>query len=390
MATVSKRIRDGRETWLARWYDAEGVQRKKTFPKGKEGEAKKWATKMQSAVDEGRYIDPNAGKRTFESYATEWLAAQTFNASTAEGVEIRLRLHAFPVLGKKPLSMVKASTVQAWLKGLSRLAPAYRRTIFTNVSTIFSAAVDDELILKNPCAARAVSKPRVDHKRVVPWTTKQVLDVRTGLPAKYQIVATLAAGLGLRQGEVFGLSPGDVDFLRGTVEVQRQVKVFGGNRLILALPKGGKVRTVPLPDSVRDELAAHLARFPAKVVELPWETLGGKPVGVSLVLTTRESKPLNRNYFNGHVWHPAVAGAGMEVQRSNGCHALRHYYASVLLDAGESIKALSEYLGHSDPGFTLRTYTHMMPTSGARTKKAVDAALSGAPNVPRGAQIEGV
>jgi integrase len=33
----------------------------------------------------------------------------------------------------------------------------------------------------------------------------------------------------------------------------------------------------------------------------------------------------------------------------------------VLLDAGESIKVVSEYLGHSDPGFTLRTYTHVMP-----------------------------
>ncbi|MFI7113617.1 hypothetical protein ACIBK9_45390 [Nonomuraea sp. NPDC050227] len=38
-------------------------------------------------------------------------------------------------------------------------------------------------------------------------------------------------------------------------------------------------------------------------------------------------------------------------------HALRHFYASVLPDAGENIKALSEYLGHHDPGFTLRTYT---------------------------------
>ncbi|GGZ01210.1 hypothetical protein GCM10010327_34780 [Streptomyces nitrosporeus] len=42
-------------------------------------------------------------------------------------------------------------------------------------------------------------------------------------------------------------------------------------------------------------------------------------------------------------------------------HALWHAYASVLLDAGESIKTLSEYLGHSDPGFTLRTYTHLLP-----------------------------
>jgi hypothetical protein len=45
------------------------------------------------------------------------------------------------------------------------------------------------------------------------------------------------------------------------------------------------------------------------------------------------------------------------------------------LDAGESIKALSEYLGHSDPGFTLRTYTHLMPSSDERTRTAVDAVL---------------
>lgn len=53
-------------------------------------------------------------------------------------------------------------------------------------------------------------------------------------------------------------------------------------------------------------------------------------------------------------------------------HALRHFYASVLLDAGESIKALSEYLGHHDPSFTLRTYTHVMPASETRTRAAVD------------------
>lgn len=48
-------------------------------------------------------------------------------------------------------------------------------------------------------------------------------------------------------------------------------------------------------------------------------------------------------------------------------HALRHFYASVLLDAGENVKALSLYLGHSVPGFTLRVYTHLMPSSETRT-----------------------
>ncbi|MFC9929917.1 integrase [Streptomyces sp. NPDC127190] len=50
-------------------------------------------------------------------------------------------------------------------------------------------------------------------------------------------------------------------------------------------------------------------------------------------------------------------------------HALRHFYASVLLDSGESIKALSAYLSHADARFTLRTYTHLMPSSETRTRE---------------------
>ena len=99
------------------------------------------------------------------------------------------------------------------------------------------------------------------------------------------------------------------------------------------------------------------------------------PVTAKLVLTSRERKALNRNYFNVRVWKKALAAASVENDRANGMHALRHHYASVLLDAGESIKAVSEYLGHADPGFTLRTYTHLMPASDARTRKAVDVAF---------------
>lgn len=51
-------------------------------------------------------------------------------------------------------------------------------------------------------------------------------------------------------------------------------------------------------------------------------------------------------------------------------HTLRHFYASVLLDAGENIKAAAEYLGHSDPGLTLRVYAHLMPSSRERTRQA--------------------
>lgn len=57
-------------------------------------------------------------------------------------------------------------------------------------------------------------------------------------------------------------------------------------------------------------------------------------------------------------------------------HALRHFYASVLLDGGESIKAVSQYLGHADPALTLRVYAHLMPSSQERTRRAIDQAFN--------------
>jgi integrase len=365
---------DGKPRYIVNYRDPEGRQRRKTFPK------KKFADDFRSTVEadklRGTYLDADAGRVTFKAYATQWLEAQTFDRSSYEATELRLRLHVFPVLGSMQLRQIKPSTIQALLRGFT-MADTYRRVIFANVSAVLAAAVDDELIAKNPCRAGSVKAPTISQRRVVPWTAQQVAALRDALPERYRLAATLASGLGLRQGEVFGLSPDDVDFLRGTVEVRRQVKVFANNRLVFALPKGRKTRTVPLPGSVRDALAEHLANHRAVGVTLPWaEPDSEQRATVSLLLTTRERSALNRNYFNVSVWKKALAVAGVEATRTNGMHALRHWYASVLLDAGESIKALSEYLGHADPGFTLRTYTHLMPASAERTRSAVDAALA--------------
>lgn len=216
----------------------------------------------------------------------------------------------------------------------------------------------------------------------MPWTAAAVVAVGEVLPDRVALLVALGAGLGLRQGEIFGLAVDDVDFLRDVVHVRRQVKIVGG-RQMFALPKGRKVRDVPLPESVKLAIAAHLERWPAVAVELPWETTTGEPVAARLLLSTRERTALQRNYVNAHIWKPALRKAGLVDDRRNGMHALRHFYASVLLDAGESVRALADYLGHSDPGFTLRVYTHLMPSSQDRTRKAIDEALGATESVAR-------
>ena len=85
------------------------------------------------------------------------------------------------------------------------------------------------------------------------------------------------------------------------------------------------------------------------------------------------------------VWKPALAKAGLIAEpvrdrrsrrkyvatRKEGIHQLRHYYASVMLAGGVSIKELAKYLGHSDPAFALRVYAHMLPCSYDRARSVI-------------------
>ncbi|WP_369075898.1 tyrosine-type recombinase/integrase [Nocardioides renjunii] len=113
------------------------------------------------------------------------------------------------------------------------------------------------------------------------------------------------------------------------------------------LPKRRAADGAVAPERRRRGQRAH-GRIPHPArVELLWNTPEDEErVAVRLLLTTRERSALNRNYFNSNLWRPAQKATGVEPSRDNGTHALRHWYASVLLDAGESIRAVSEYLGH--------------------------------------------
>jgi integrase len=380
VASINTRtVADGTKRYDVYYRDPDGVQRCKTFKR--ERAARAFANTTEADKLRGNWIDPNAGKVTFGSYATEWLAIQSFDPNTRIQVESRLRVHVLPVLRRTQLRNIRPSTIQAWLRTTEELGERTRRLIFGHILTILNAAVDDELIRKNPCLAKSVTRPKPVPIKVVPWEPQQVLAVGDALPERYQVIVTVGAGLGLRQGETFGLSPDDIDWLRGVVHVRRQVKLVGTTK-VFAPPKYGKEREVPLPESVRAWLAAYLATFPARTVTLPWKKPDATETAkVRLMVTSRESKALDKNYINQRIWKPALEKVGIEPTRANGTHALRHFYASVLLDAGENVKALSEYLGHADPGFTLRVYTHLMKASAERTRKAVDQVL-GPPGDP--------
>jgi integrase len=135
-----------------------------------------------------------------------------------------------------------------------------------------------------------------------------------------------------------------------------------GRAPFLAPPKtAASVRQVPLPDFVTSALAEHMA------------TAGLGAADRDALIFTTNGQPIPRNRF-GEAWRAAVRKA--KIGREARFHDLRHYYASLLIRHGESVKVVQARLGHASAAETLDTYAHRWPDSEDRTRQAVDVVLS--------------
>lgn len=359
--------------YKVRYLDPDGVERSKSFPDGQLRAAREWKAKQEVDVARGSYVDPKAGKVTVKAFATSWLADLDVDELSREQMEMRFRSRVIPYLGSAEIGAVRPSAIRTWDRILREegLSDRYRHTLFGNLSAMFTAAMDDNLIARHPCTGKSVKKPRPARKKLVPWPEDRVWAVQSKLTKRFRVLVDLGAGLGLRQGECFGLAVEDVDFLRGVVHVRRQVKTVRYTH-VFALPKHDKPRDIPLPEPVKLALAEHIRRFPPRRITLPWDVPGGEPHTVRLLVTSVRGLEVAANDFNRNYWKPALMAAGVPYGRyENSMHELRHFFASVLLDQGESIKAVAEWLGHADAAFTLQTYTHLMPSSDERTKNVI-------------------
>ncbi|MEU0133307.1 tyrosine-type recombinase/integrase [Streptomyces sp. NPDC006296] len=122
--------------------------------------------------------------------------------------------------------------------------------------------------------------------------------------------------------------------------------------------------------------------------ELPWVKPEGGRKKFSLLLTTRLGNAVAVNTWNTYTWKPALAKAGIVPPRAEGAkawqraaapkdgfHVLRHTYASIMLEAGESVVTLARWLGHSSPAITLGYYAHFMPEAGSKGRGTLDGLL---------------
>ncbi|WP_336318790.1 tyrosine-type recombinase/integrase [Streptomyces lavendofoliae] len=368
--------------YRARYIGPDGTEKSKSFPDRQKRLAEQWLAAIEADMSRGQYIDLRAARITFQQFTEKWLQSHRVDPRTLESMRSQLKLHAFPHIGSRPLGSFQPSHIREWVAVLeSTVAGSYGRTIYANVRAAFSAAVDDGHLSRNPFSAGSVRPPALDVKRVAPWTPERVFAVRQAMPERYRAMVDLGAGCGLRQGEILGVAVDAVDFVSETLHVGQQLKL-SRSKPVFAFPKGGKDRNVPLPGPVADILRDHMKRYPPVEITLPWRTPDGPKVTKRLIFMAPGGNHVWRTSLNEEAWKPALVEAGViaaprnkedrhAAAREHGMHALRHFYASALLDRGENIKAVSEYLGHSNAALTLRIYAHLMPSSQERTRSAI-------------------
>jgi integrase len=369
----------------ARYLDPDGRERSRSF--ARKADAERFLTEVEHSKIAGSYLDPDAGRVTLRSRIPLWLDSLTCDPTTRHHIELRVNRHILPKLGDKRLEvLVKTpSLIQSWVASLP-VGASYAQQLLSDLSAVLDQAVTDSLIPRNPCRAAKVRAPRVVRRKLVPWTWVQVAAVREALPERYRAMADVGAGLGLRQGEIFGLSLDEVDFLHRVVHVRQQVKLYRAVTPVYGPPKGGKPRQVPLPWHVAEPLAEHIRRYPPADVVLPWQAPDGKTRTYALLFTGEKSGAAhNRSAFNTKVWVPARRAAGIPEGEDDaaGMHQLRHHYASALLAGGVDIKRVQEYLGHHSAAFTLDVYGHLMPNDEDRALRLVEAALDGSQDPPQ-------
>jgi integrase len=390
------------DRWEVRWRDEGKQQRYKRFTK-KEGKnpelhADAFDARLQVSLDTGTYTDPRTGETTFGEYAEPWRQARTHGETTGINVEHQFRLHVYsdpsnpgrsrrggPALGHHKLRDLakRPSLVQQWIAGM-RLGDSTKVKVIDRVSEVFSAAVDDGLISRNPLHARSVSRPDPDRHEAVPLTIADLDALSLALrhspgctqdcggcgPSRYEILPYLGAATGQRQGEMFAIDTAqDVDFLRRVLHIRRQVKIIRGKQVFAPL-KNDKTHDVPLTDAGVVMLSEYIRAYAPEKVTLPWVKAGGELVTFTLLLTRGPGLPMHRQVVNTR-WRSALRRAGVTCDRYHMMHVLRHTAASAWLSAGISVRAVAEFLGDTE-ATVQATYSHMMPDDRDRARKAME------------------
>lgn len=362
---IYRRVRpDGAKS---NWYavidlprGAGGERQQRTSTHSTRRQAQAWLASMSQSTETGGDQDVHL---TVNDYLEQWLEGkQSLRPSTRLSYQSHISHYLSPGIGAIRLVDLRAHHIEAMygdiqdgVTGDRELSAATIRRIHSTLMSALGTAVRRGLLERNP--AQTVELPAVNRQRRRLWTVQQLSGfLRAIHDDRLHALYVLLAYRGLRRGEAVGLTWSDVDLDRGELHICQQVVAVGG-QLVVGPPKSeAGVRTVVLDRGTTDLLRAHRARQNMDRLKA-----GPRWVNSGLLFTGPTGKGINPAYVTRH-FTVLVAQLGLPAIR---LHDLRHLSATLGLASGESMKEVSDRLGHSSMRITADIYTQV-PTEVAR------------------------
>ena len=309
---------------------------------------------------------------TVGEYLDVWLKGSVYGSvrqSTYDRDTNLVNNHIKPVLGGLKLKKLNSAHVQGFYRDRldAGLSASTVRKVHDILRRGLAQAVDWHLTPRN--VADVVKPPKPLAKEMVALSadqTRRLLDAAA--EDRLEALYKLAVHTGMRQGELLALRWQDVDMENAVVSVRRTLTRSGG-KVTFGEPKTRKSRrSIRLTQQATEALRAHLERQLRDM-----EILGDRYQDQGLVFTTDTGAPINPSNLRQRSFASLLKQAGLPHMRF---HDLRHTCATLLLSRGFHPKFVQELLGHATIAITLDTYSHVMPSMGDATAKAMEDALA--------------
>ena len=367
--TAHKGIWKRGERYVVRFYDDAGKYRGESVRTL--AEARQLKRARESARDRGELDSALEARTPLEEWAEAWVrryvggGKRGFSESTRSEYARDLKRYIYPFLGSKRIGSIRPRDVSDWLKWLTdeveqgkeraRQTGKAAKAVYLSDGTVkrinavlqscLSSARREGVIRVNPADRIPLPyRPTVDESETdrKALTREQAALFLELVNPRWRTFFRVLLSTGVRWGEATALRWKDLTIDGAEPEMRIRQSVRKG---VFKPPKSKhSIREIPLDSSLCRDLRA-------------WKKAARSSEPNALVFPDVDGGPLAHQRFLRTVLRPAAEEAGVGWA---GCHTMRHTFASLCFSSGRNVKQVSQLLGHGDPGFTLRTYIHLM------------------------------
>jgi integrase len=362
---VGVKIREWKGAWWL-FINHNGQRKAKRVGVGDVGKkaARQAAGQIQARLALGEHgtLD-NTAAVSLEQYTATWLERiqHTRKHSTYDDYQKILKRDVLPMLGSMKLAQISRDKVKDLaIAGLKKgQSPKTVQNVVRCLSSLLSHAVEDGLVTVNVALKPGKFLPKISKRtHINPYTREELaifLATVQSHEARYYPLFLCAARTGLRQGELLALQWDSINLEGRFIDVQRNY-----SRGEICTPKSGECRRVDMSK----ELGHALKELHT---ELQSEAAVNRSKEMSKWVFCNEAGGiLDPDNLRKRVFRGLLKASGLRRTRF---HDLRHTFASLLLQQGESLVYVKEQMGHSSIQVTVDLYGHLIPGG---NKRAVD------------------